>query len=77
MQGYRYCVAGEDFVILSVHHTRTGASAFVKRNGNLPRLNIYDNGLPYAVAVGDLVPERSVIVEPIVPPKRVWKHQSK
>jgi hypothetical protein len=77
MQGFRYCVAGPDLVILSVHHKSDGAAAFIKRNGNLPNLEIWNNGRPYAVAVGDLVPMSAVRQEPPTITPRRWKHGRK
>jgi hypothetical protein len=77
MQGFRYCVAGADLVILSVHHTSTGAAGFIKRNGNLPNLQIWNNGRPYAVAVGDIVPASAVLREPPTITPRRWKHGRK
>lgn len=71
MQGFRYCVAGADLVILSVHHTSSGAEAFIRRNGSLPNLGIWNNGKPYAVAVGDILPACAVQQEPqTVTPRR-------
>lgn len=77
MQGFRYCVSGQDLVILSVHHTAKGAAGFIKRNGNLPNLEIWNNGRPYAVAVGDIVPASAVRQEPLTITPRRWRHGSK
>lgn len=69
MQGYRYCVAGEDLVIVSVHYKHSGASAFLYGNEG-HNLQIYNNGQPYAVAVGDIVPAQAVRIEPLGNPRK-------
>lgn len=63
MQGFRYCTASADLVIVSVHHTGHGAFRVVKANPNTP-LAVYKFPQPWALAKGDSVPNAGVVVQP-------------
>ena len=74
MQGFRYCTSNADMVITSHHHTEGGAAAFIRRNPNTPGMNVYKFPRPWAIAVGDLVPNAGVLV---VPPGGSWHNKPK